>query len=387
VQTFSPTFVVQQGKGLTVTSADQKFQATFRSRIQLRDAFAHNADGSTNEVNVKTLRFTAQGYALVPELKYTVQLAFGTGDFDKDSSSPIFDAFLEYVKLRDLNVRVGQYFVPFDRARTIREFALQFVDRQLVVRELTLDRDVGIMLSSQDLAGLQGKLGYNLFVGSGDGRNRVADRNNPKSGPQKPGVLLIGRGVLRPMGPFDDDHEGDLERSPTPHLALGIGAGYNLNTSRPQSTYTTHYAVQAFQTGTFNYVHAAADVVFKWRGFSLLSEVLLRDANKRSHTATVAGEELQEFSREGYGYFVQAGQMVSDKLELTARWDDLYAKKGTDPALVSLAQTQGRQAGAGINYYFNKHYLKLQTDYFAIFGTENTDNIRHSFRVQMDASF
>jgi hypothetical protein len=386
----------QQGKGLSVTSADGNFQATFRSRLQLRDTFVRYERGNAlartggrhiNEVNVKTLRFFAQGHVLSPDFKYSIQLAFGTGDFDKDSNSPIFDAFVEYVKLRDLNVRVGQFFVPFDRARTIREFALQFVDRQGVVRELTLDRDIGIMLSSQDLFGLQGRLAYHLFVGGGDGRNRVADLSNPH-GPQKAGVLLVGRLAVRPMGPFDDDHEGDLDRSANPHLALGVGVGTNRSTTRPQSTYSTNGAAQAFRTGTFHYVHAAADVVFKWRGFSLLAEALLRDANKRRRTGVDAsGAALTEHSREGYGYFVQAGQMLNDKIELTARLDDLYARKGTDPMLVALADSQGRQIGAGMNVYLNKHLLKLQSDYFAIFGTDNTDDIRHAVRLQLDASF
>jgi len=378
-----PDVSVVQGKGLTVTSADKKFQVTFRSRVQMRSSFQHDGvtDLNTNEAQIKTLRFFASGYALSPDLKYTIQLAFGSGDFDKDSSSPIFDAFVEYVKLRDLNIRVGQYFVPFDRARTIREFALQFVDRQGVVRELTLDRDVGIMFSSQDLFGLNGKLAYNLFVGGGDGRNRVADKAN-RYGPQKPGVLGVARVTVRPMGPFDDDQEGDLTRSQKPHLAIGAAAGYNLSTNRQKSTYGN-----TDTQGTFNYLHAAADLVFKWHGLSILTEGVLREANKKQNVGMDAdGKAVTELSRSGWGYFVQAGQMLSDKLEVTARWDDLRAKKGTDPALVKEVQASGRQAGGGLNLYLNGHFLKLQSDYFFIFGDE-TSQAAHAARVQLDASF
>lgn len=372
-----------QGKGLTVTSADKKFQATFRSRVQMRNSFQHDGakDLNTNEAQIKTLRFFASGYALSPDLKYTIQLAFGSGDFEKDSSSPIFDAFVEYVKLRDLNIRVGQYFVPFDRARTIREFALHFVDRQGVVRELTLDRDVGIMFSSQDLFGLNGKLAYHLFVGGGDGRNRVADKANA-SGPQKPGVLGVARVTVRPMGPFDDDQEGDLTRSAKPRLAIGAGVGYNVSTDRQKSTYGNTYT-----QGTFNYLHAAADLVFKWHGLSLLTEGVLREANKKQNAGTDAdGNAVVERSRSGFGYFVQAGQMLTDQWELTARWDDLHARKGTDPAFVKEVKASGRQAGAGLNLYLNGHFLKLQSDYFFIFG-EDTSKAAHAARVQLDASF
>ena len=117
---------------------------------------------------------------------------FGTGDFETGNPSPLFDAWVEYTKLRDLNLRVGQYFVPFDRARTVRESGLQFVDRQIAVRELTLDRDVGLMASSSDLFGLNQWLAYNLFIGGGDGRNRI--------GGAVMGPILVGRVAVRPFG-------------------------------------------------------------------------------------------------------------------------------------------------------------------------------------------
>jgi hypothetical protein len=380
-QPAQPSVVVAPGKGLTVTAADNKFAITLRSRIQLRNTFVHDDQRNTNEAQVRTLRFWVHGHVLTPELKYYIQLAFGSNDFDKDSASPIFDAYVEYTKLRDLNVRFGQYFVPFDRARTIREYALHFVDRQQVVRELTLDRDFGLMLSSADLFGTGGKLAYNLFVGSGDGKNRVADSKNP-NGPQKLGVLSVARIIVRPFGPFDDDIEGDLTRSHKPHLAVGVAGAYNAASDRKRSTTGDTYTL-----GTFNYAHAAADLVFKYYGFSLLSEAVLRHANKKTNTGVDAsGMALEEYSQEGFGYFVQGGQMVSDKVELTARWDDLRAKKGTDPAFQKIVDTQGHQVGGGLNVYLNGHAFKLQSDYFFIYG-KDTDAARHQFRVQLDATF
>jgi len=377
----SPTFSVAPGKGLTVTTADRRFQLQFRSRIQLRESFVHNDQLNTNELQVKTLRLFVQGYVLSPDLKYLIQLAFGSGDFDKDSNSPVFDAFVEYVKIRDLNIRFGQYFVPFDRARTIREFALQFVDRQVTVRELTLDRDVGLMLSSSDLFGLSSKLAYNLFVGSGDGKNRVADAKNEYAA-QHPSALVVGRLIVRPFGAFDDDQEGDLTRSPTPKLAIGVAGAFNKATGRERGT-----TGNTFTLGSFDYAHGAADLVFKWRGFALLAEGLIREANRKLNRGTDAGgAALVERSRSGFGYFVQAGQMVTEKLEVTARWDDLHARKGTDPALVALVNSSGRQLGTGLNLYLNGHQFKLQADYFYIFG-EDIGTASHALRAQLDATF
>ncbi|MEO5726002.1 MAG: porin, partial [Byssovorax sp.] len=121
------------GKGIRVATKDGSFAFGVRGRVQMRDTFTHTAKADTNEINIKTVRLVLAGQVLVPELKYLVQLAFGSNDFEKDNASPVFDAYVEYTGWRDLNVRVGQFFVPFDRARTIREFALHLVDRPQVV--------------------------------------------------------------------------------------------------------------------------------------------------------------------------------------------------------------------------------------------------------------
>ncbi|MFY0529911.1 porin [Archangium gephyra] len=362
------------GKGLTVTTDDGRFALTVRARAQLRETLARDKDKTTNEINVKTLRLVTQGHVLSTDLKYNIQFAFGGNDFETGSASPIFDAFIDYTRIRDLNVRVGQYFVPFDRARTIREFALQLVDRQQVVQELTLDRDVGLMLYSNDLAGLNGLLGYHLFVGGGEGRNRF--------GAQATGGIYVARLVLRPFGAFDDDQEGDLQRLPKPRLALGVAGGYNQGTNRQRST-----TGNALTLGTLDYRHAAADVVFKYSGFSFLGEAVVRTAGRDFLEGTNAsGATIREYSRSGWGYFLQAGMMVHPLVEVAARWDHLLAFAGTDPALVTQVNTQGRQVGGGLNVYLNGHAFKLQTDYFYIFGHDRAAG-RHVARLQLDASF
>lgn len=362
------------GKGLTVTTNDGRFGLTVRARAQLRETLARDKDKTTHEINVKTLRLVTQGHVLTTDLKYNLQLAFGTNDFETGNASPIFDAFVDYTRVRDLHVRAGQYFVPFDRARTIREFALQLVDRQQVVQELTLDRDVGLMLYSNDLGGLNGLLGYHLFVGGGEGRNRF--------GGQATGGIYVARLVLRPWGAFDEEQEGDLQRLPKPRLAIGVAGAYNQGTNRQRST-----TGNALTLGTLDYRHAAADVVFKHSGFSFLGEAVVRTAGRDFIEGTNAsGATVREYSRSGWGYFLQAGMMVSPIVEVAARWDHLFALGGTDPALVTQVTTQGRQVGGGLNVYLNGHAFKLQTDYFYIFGREHSAG-RHLARLQLDASF
>lgn len=359
------------GKGITARAGDDSFSITLRARLQLRQVFTIT-DDVTSDTAIRTVRFHVTGHVLVPELRYVVQLAFGPTEFDATSPTPIFDAFVEYTRFRDLQIRAGQYFVPFDRARTIREFALQFVDRQQVIQELNLDRDVGVTLSSQDMGGWGGRLAYWLSVFGGQGRNRVI--------PKPVGFLYVARVALRPWGPFDDDIEGDLERLPRPRLALGLAGAYAQNTTRQRTTLGPTLA-----TGTFDYQYAAADLVFKYRGFSCLGEALLRRSPDDFREGVVNGMTVREWSRSAWGYLLQAGMMLTRHLEVAGRYDELVALEGTDPALVSLVDRQGREVGAGVNVYLNGHLFKLQADYAARFG--EVGEATHFARLQVDASF
>lgn len=361
---------IAPGRGVTVRAPDGSASMTLRAGMQLRDTVSMNGD-TTNELGVKTARLVVQGHLLSSELRYYLQLAFGPGDFEAGSSSPIYDAYLEWALHRDLQIRAGQYFVPFDRARTIREFALQFVDRPQLVSEFNLDRDVGLTLMSPDLFGLGGRLGYAVGVFAGGGKNRL--------GGEPIGFLFVARLSYRPFGAFDEDTEGDLERLPRPRLAIGLAGAYNQNTRRQKSTFGNTLTL-----GGFDYAHAAADVVFKLSGFSFLGEVIYRGASKDFLEGTVNGEAVREVSRSGWGFMAQAGMMLGSRFEVAVRWDRLRALGQTDPALVKLAREQGDEIGGGLSLYLNGHLLKLQADFSARVGQAEPVRL---LRVQLDATF
>jgi hypothetical protein len=364
---------IAMGKGITV-SKGEALSMTVRARFQIRDVATIQDTAVSNEFSLRTARLFIHGKVLSPKLCYFVQLALGQNDFEAGITSPVFDAFVEWTGWRDLNIKAGQFFVPFDRARTIREVALQLVDRQQVITELGMDRDLGIALSSQDLFGWGGRLSYTLGFFGGQGKNRVLPEKNP-------GFLYTARVAFRPMGAFDDDVEADIERSVNPHLSVGLAFAYNQNTLRAKGVIGPIYTLKGFDQ-----LHLAADVVFKWRGFSLLAEVIMRQANEPFHDGeTASGAPLREWSRSGWGYLVQAGYMVTPNLEVAARWDQVRFISG-DPALSQLAQTQGREFGAGLNWYFNGHLAKVQADYTIRFG-DGSVAPTHMARAAIDVSF
>lgn len=375
------TVTAALGKGLTVTSADGRTSMNVRGRFQLRESvYATTPDDGARDVTMQTQLVTARlwlgGTALSKDTTYALQLAVSPKDYRDGATSPVFDAYVNFAHHRDLSVRVGQTFVPFDRLRTIREFALQLPDRPRSISEFALDRDLGVYAYSDHLGGDDSPVAYRLGVFGGSGIHQLAAH--------APGGLVVGRVELRPLGPIDDDSEGDLARHARPGLALGLAAAYNAASTRARSTTSTVYL-----GGTADYLHLAADAVFKWRGFAWEGEFILRDASEDALTSTTAdGAARVEYTRSGWGLVAQPSLLLTDRVEVAARYGRIAAAEGTDPAYVSDAAARANELGFGVNAYVNGHRFKVQQGVSAFFGDAGSPaDAELSAHVLIDATF
>lgn len=353
------------GEGVTLKSGD--FSLSIRGRVQARaEASVPTPESTVARVNQLLIRRAR----LSLTARYTdvwtmvVQLAFATLDMEPDAPNVLRDAHLTWSGLRDLNVRVGQTKVPFGRQRLMSSGNQQMVDRSIVVGELNLDRDVGLLLRSDDLFGLGARLSYTLGVMGGDGRNRLGTNV---------GLLYVARVQVNPFGKFDDLVGGDLERLEKPRLSIGVAAARNVATVRQRSTTST-----TFKNGSLTYDHLAADLLFKWRGFSLEAEALLRYAEQPS----LMGATTTEWARAGWGYYVQAGYLPVEAFEVSARWGQLRPFTGTDPSF-----KHQRELGVGLGWYPKQHNLKLQTDLFWLPVGERFDVGSWQVRAQLQLAF
>lgn len=360
----TPPVQAAPGKGATLNSEDGRFSLTVRSRLvprvdlHLPPPDDTGARAPETRATINTARLWVQGHAFNEDLKYVTQLAYAARDYRDGAISPLYDAYVDWTPHRDLNLKVGQYFVPFDRLRTVREFALQMSDRPRPVGELTLDRDVGVTLYSEHFLGDKSPLAYRVGVFGGDGIHAT--------GLSPAGALGVARLELRPLGPIDDDQEGDLENRSAPGLALGVGAAYNLNTTRARSTTSTVYTA-----GTADYLHLAADLVFKWRGFAWATEGVLRDAAQDELRSTGDdGVEVVEYTRSGWGLVTQPSYMLTEHLELSARYARLGAFEGTDPAFLADVEQRANELALGSSVYLNGHRFKIQAGVSTYFGDE-----------------
>lgn len=369
------------GRGYTLRAEDDSFLFNFRLRMQLQGSGETKAEspaggqGERPDVGffVRRLRVVFQGHAVDKSLRYYVQLGFSPRDQESDLIVPVRDAQLIWTGVRDLNVRFGQMKVPFNRERVISSSALGMVDRSNVNAELNLDRDVGIMLQSRDLFGLGDVLRYNLGVFGGDGRNR----SSPDTG-----MLYAARLEVAPLGAFDDYSEADLRRSPGPRLSLGVASAYSEATRRSRGTHG-----DTLRTGTLDYRHGAADLIFKMGGVSLQAEVLFRRSPQTSIKGTgPTGTPLTEFPRNGWGTMIQAGFLVNDRWEISLRHGEIRPLGGGNGGLL-----RDREIGGALSFYARGHDLKIQVDYFRLLtdadATGDVVLARHRVRLQTQLFF
>jgi hypothetical protein len=353
------------GEGVAVKAGD--FSLQLRGRVQARaEAIVPTPESTVTRVNQVLIRRARVSFVARYTDAWTmnVQLAFSTLDMEPDAPNVLRDANLTWSGLRDLNVRVGQMKVPFGRQRVISSGNQQMVDRSIIISELSLDRDVGLLLRSDDLFGLGGRLSYALGVMGGDGRNRLGTNV---------GLLYVARVQVNPFSKFDDLVAGDLDRLEHPRLSIGLAGARNVATVRQRSTIGT-----TFRSGAVTYDHLAADLLFKWRGFSLEAEALLRYAEQ----ANLVGATTTEWARAGWGYYVQAGFSPVQAFEVSARWSQLRPFVGTDPSF-----RHQRELGVGVGWYPKKHDLKLQSDFFWLPVGERFDVGSFQLRAQLQLAF
>ena len=334
------------GRGVTISSDDGSASLNIRARMQVRSTTSDTPDDerpASADISVRRMRLVFQGNARGDALTYYVQLSFATLDTEPDLRVPLRDAYVTWTVGQNAMLRVGQMKVPFSRQRVVSSSAMQLVDRAVVVGELNLDRDVGAQWSAR-LPGTGKRVGYTLGFFGGEGRNRSG---------RDLGYLYTARVEGWPLGPFDDYVEADVRRDPTPRLAIGAGVGYNQNTNRPRSTIGEPYPA-----GDFDYRHAEVDAVFKQRGLSLTGELMYRSADTDRRTVNVNGVPITIASRSGWGAYIQGGQMLTSRVEVSGRYGRLSPREGTADTLVP-----SHEFVAGASYYAFEHNLKVQGDF------------------------
>jgi phosphate-selective porin OprO and OprP len=295
---------------------------------------------------IRRAKTELSGWVWRKELTYELQLSWAGAEAGASTTEPLEDFILTWdaSRKKTFQITVGQFKVPLGRQEMTSSNRLQFVDRDLLSFEFTRGRDIGVQL--QGLVA-KGRLEYRAGVFNGNPASRLGNDNDR--------YQYNARVTFQPWGDVRYS-ESDFESKDKPLLA--VGAQFENNDLRGVTNATD-----------FNTTILGADAVFKYRGLSLFAEYF--DRRREPET----GESF-----DSNGFHAQAGFFVKrDVFEVAARYASF------DPSSL-IPENDLNEKGLALNYYLNKHNLKLQADVRSL-KDESRSRTNKELRVQAQVRF
>ncbi|MBM55903.1 MAG: FmdC precursor [Euryarchaeota archaeon] len=391
------------GKGVYVVANDSSFSMKFNARVQSLLMFEAPAgsdnlmDDMTSNWLIRRSRLKFSGFAYSPKVKYKIELGLSNRDHGgenihtNNTSNLILDAFVRWNFYKNMEVWIGQTKLPGNRERVISSQKLQFVDRSLVNSRYNIDRDMGIQFRNKfNIGSIATRQA--LAISQGEGRNRTNKKDpNPANG-----FEYTGRVEVLPFGDFTgkgDYFSSDLKREETPKASIGVTYDMNMNAARTGGnlgSYIQDSNDLVIDSALCNLNTILADVMFKYKGFSLLSEY----ANKTLDGERIVVEEFDEFGNvisssilnnyyTGTGLTVQAGYLLENNLEPAIRYTTITPEMESGRDLQEMITL-------GLSRYIVGHSLKIQTDFSLITETDqvtNESDKEYMFRFQVEMAF
>ena len=281
-----------------------------------------------------------------------------------------------------MEVWIGQTKLPGNRERVISSQKLQFVDRSLVNSRFNIDRDMGIQFRNKIKVGSI-YTRQALAISQGEGRNRTNKKNpNPVNG-----FEYTGRIEVLPLGEFTgkgDYFSADLKREETPKVSLGVTYDLNKNAARIGGNLGNYIEDEndlVIDSALTDLSTILADIIFKYKGFSLMSEFAQKNMSGERIEDT-DGSILNNYYT-GTGITVQAGYLLKNNLEPAIRYTSIL------PELSSGRNLQ-KMMTFGLSRYVVGHSLKIQTDFSILTETDqssNEENQDYLFRFQVEIAF
>lgn len=338
--------------GINFLAADSVMMLTLRLRMQNQASLETKSasDLSINDAQflIRRVRLRLNGFIADPNLTFLLQLGFTRGDADFDNTqffNVLRDAMVTYRVQPNFHLGFGLGKMPGNRERVISSGEQQFVDRSIVNRSFTLDRDVGAQAYYVHTFGASvnsdPNISLQLALTTGEGRNPLRALT---------GMMYTARLSMYPFGNFTNNGDyfvSDLAFEKTPKLYVAGVFSRNENATRTGGTIGLPLYSQRTMENFF------VDGIFKYRGLSVYGEYvrrLVQDPVTREGTSVRAA-----FA--GVGLDLQAGYMFAENWEAAFRYSSVEPTAETKPFLQG--QTQYTLC---LTRFINGHRVKAQTD-------------------------
>lgn len=360
-------------KGFEFTSADGEYLMQIQFRGQFRIAYPRDSDPINltdfqNEqlyLKVNRARMKFGGHVFTPWLKYYLEYdLFG---------SNLLDFRLMVEKLPYLKLKVGQWKAQFNRERIISSGKQQTMERSIITRPFTIDRQEGISVFGR-LDG-NGLADFNYWASIFMGTGRGARDNDDKH------PMLMGRLQWNFTSSPLVFSGSDLKYYKKFTAILAVAGVTN------QSPYTRFSTagggqLEGFEEGVagqYRVNQLMEETAWKYKGFSWQQEFHWKkiDDKVNNKITTLTGNLSQ------LGYFPHyKWKNFPDKIELYIR-HAFY-----DPDATRDSDYQ-QEFSTGMNWFIKGHRNKLTTEYSYFYYSLDTDQLQSGSRVrlQWDVSF
>ena len=384
-------------KGFRLETRDGNWQTNLQWRFQFR--FTNPDSGDPRKIadfkdrdkttfQLRRVRMKIGGHGYKPWLKYYFEVDLQpTRDSDDSSSSAsarVIDWRVDIAKWKKIGLRVGQWKIDFNRERVDSSGRQQFVERSIVNRIFTIDRQMGVSLRGHLFEGTPADMRYFVGAFTGEGRGVANDDNN---------LMYAGRLQWNFLGRDLALRQTDVERTELPTGSLAFGAATHTGVCTRWSSsgcgnLDGFTAADTAMRAQFRIHQAVEELAFKWQGFSFQQEFHWKRVIDRSLSP---GDPTRE--NEFYGLYAQTGYFFSEicecfpePLELAFRYAFVEEPNDTDRA----ERNKRQEFTAGANWFIAGHNNKVTFDYSYLMLDDrrlNHDVSDHRFRVQWDVSF
>jgi hypothetical protein len=369
--------VTREGKGITFRGAESRNSVHLWLRSQFRYSTPFEADPRTpadfatppgGDFEVNRARLKAQGTILSPKLGYYFEHELA-GD------PRLLDLRLDLTQRENFRLRIGQYKVLYNRERVDSSGAQQFVERSIVTRAFTLDRQRGITAAGRIGEGRAFDAWYYVGLMEGDGRDPDA------SGGKGDGRMWLARYQWNLVGEPLKFSQSDFEFQSSPAATLAIA------TARFEGPYTRFSSDGGGQLDGFadgvddQYAVEQWLQEFAWQydGWSVQQEYHVKRIEDR----------LNGGKTRLNGYYVQVGKAWPWVIGEWTRPIELALRRASVDQNSAIAGDTQHETTLAFNLYLAGHDNKLTVDVSRLrlgqTGGDTLDDTR--WRLQWDVSF
>ncbi len=365
-------FYITKGKGFEFHFFEDQYllQVDFRGQFRASypyDSFPIISDDFNDDettIGISRARIKIGGH---------VYKSYYTFYFEQDiKGANLLDFRVQIEKYAFLKLRVGQWKARYTRERVISSGKQQGLERSLINRVFTIDRQQGISLFGNLDGGGAANFSYwtSIFTGMGRGSSNNDDNN----------LMYLLRFQWNPNGEVIRFSGSDLEYHKK--FISSIAFAGVTNTSA-YTAFSTRGGEQLFgfepgEDGQYKVDQLLFETAFKYRGISWQQELHYKNIDDKVNLeqTTLIGNYFQ------IGYFFHyAFPKFPKSLEI-------FARQAFYDANIDMADNNNNEYTIGCNWFFKGHKNKLTFDYSYIEYNEfdPTFESGNRFRIQWDIS-